>query len=78
MTKKRRNFGGFFQKISIVNISASEPNIEKLRKPFDDVGYHHFKTIRLFLSAAVAEKTAAEKPKKIEISRMEIFQIIIR
>jgi hypothetical protein len=25
---------------------------------------HHLKTIRLFLSATVAEKTAAEKPKK--------------
>jgi hypothetical protein len=29
---------------------------------------HHFKTIRLFLGAAVDEKTAAQKPKKVKIS----------
>ena len=28
---------------------------------------HHFKTIRLFLGAAVDEKTAAQKPKKVKI-----------
>jgi hypothetical protein len=28
---------------------------------------HHFKTIGLFLGAAVDEKTAAQKPKKVKI-----------
>jgi hypothetical protein len=29
---------------------------------------HHFKTIRLFLGAAIDEKTATQKPKKVKIS----------
>ena len=28
--KKRRNFGEIFSEISIINISASKPNIEKI------------------------------------------------
>ena len=32
---------------------------------FEEISlFHHFKTIRLFLGAAVDEKTAAQKPKK--------------
>jgi hypothetical protein len=60
--QKTKKFLEIFFKISIINISASKPNILKTLKWFEET--HHFKPIGLFLGAAVDEKTAAQKTKK--------------
>ncbi len=59
MAEKRKIFEEFFSKISIVNISASKPSIEKTCFLWRDWLSHNFKTIGLFLDAAVDENTAA-------------------
>jgi hypothetical protein len=59
--QKAKKFWKIVCQILIVNISASEPRIEKILKKVWRDG-HHYKTIRIFLGAD--EKTAAQKPRK--------------
>ena len=67
--KKMKKLWKIFSKILIAKISASEPSIKKnIKMVWSDGLSHHFKTIRLFLGAAVDEKTAAQKPEKVKIS----------
>ena len=51
-----KKFWKKFCQILIVKISASEPSIEKIFKKFE---------------AAVDEKTAAQKPKKIQKKKLD-------
>jgi hypothetical protein len=66
--RKRRNFGEFsptFQSL----ISQLLSRVLKIHENgLNGWVSHHFKTIPLFLDAAVDEKIAAQKPKKVEIS----------
>ena len=63
MAKKRRNFGKFFPKFqSLISRLVSRAS-KKHENVLKNVSYN-FEIIRIFLGAAVDEKTAAQKPRQ--------------